>query len=92
MAEKIIIVNCDITEKETIRRIRKRNRNRYDVDKMSDEELEKILKLEKENIVKIRKIFGDRNFTTINLNTEKTTIAENVNEIVKIIDKKRIEG
>ena len=47
IAKKIIIVNCDITEEETIRRIRKRNRKQYDVDKMSDEELEKILKLEK---------------------------------------------
>lgn len=83
--KKIILVNLEIEEAISINRIKKRNRKKYDVDKMEIHELEIFLKQYSEKLKNVRKVFA-KNFVNINLDVNKEeNLYYNVNKIIKLI-------
>lgn len=89
IANKIIFVNCKITVEETIKRIKKRDRKKYDVDKMPEKELKEYLRLQQENLTKIRKKLKQENFTILDLDTtDSLAIDTNINKIINNIEKR----
>lgn len=85
LKDRIIIVNLSIEKNISVSRIHKRNREKYDVDKMPEEELKRFLTIYDMKLKMVRKIFN-KDFVNIEIDVNnKEEFNKNIEKILKVI-------
>ena len=83
--DKIILVNLNIEQSVSLSRVYKRNRGKYDVDKMTIKKLNEFLELYNTRLKYVREIFN-QDFINIELDVSKDEIFdENIEKLSNII-------
>lgn len=81
---KIIFVDCNIEKDTAIERIKKRNRNMFSFDKLSEEKLNEILDLQKNKLDKVISLINNK---IISIYMSKDLLEENAKNIERELEK-----